>query len=71
MHLHTTELFINHKSYHANYELDKIIRFKINILMNELTFLDLSKNANHSLTQSWNHNIRHLPEKKSTNLLLF
>ena len=31
--------------------------------MNELTFLDLSKNANHSLTQSRNHKIRHLPEK--------
>lgn len=31
--------------------------------MNELTFLDLSKNANHSLTQSRNHNIRHLLEE--------
>ena len=66
MHLHTTGLFINNKSYHANYELD----LKMNILMNELTFLDLSKNANHSLTQSRNQKIKHLPEK-STYFLLF
>ena len=31
--------------------------------MNELTFLDLSKNANHSLAQSRNHRIRHLSEE--------
>ena len=57
MHLRTTGLFINHKS------CKLWIRLKNEFTNEWINFLDLSKNANHSLTQSLNHKIGHLPKE--------